>query len=192
MAGDRTVLVVDDDEEITETYRGMLEPEYTVITANSGEAALEKLHSSVDVVLLDRRMPGMTGDDVLDTIRSRERDCRVVMITAVEPDTDIIGMAFDEYLVKPVTNEQLHDVVEQMIRRSEGDDRIQEIFAVASKLATLEAKLEYDQLDESEAYKNLRATFFSLREEDIVSEGDDVYMDATLENVETLLSRDQN
>lgn len=190
MADDPTVLIVDDEADITETYSEFLSESYTVDVAHSGEAALESLTPAVDVVLLDRRMPDMSGDEVLEEIRRGDHDCRVVMITAVDPDVDIIGMEFDEYLVKPVTDDQLHDVVEQMLARDTVDEQIQRMVEVASKLATIESKLEYEQLDDSEKYTSLREEFESLRNEVTLPDGsEDPYMEATLEKVEALINK---
>lgn len=190
MADDPTVLIVDDEPDITETYSEFLSESYTVDVAHSGEAALESLTPAVDVVLLDRRMPGMSGDDVLEEIRRSDYDCRVVMITAVDPEVDIIGMEFDEYLVKPVTDDQLHDVVERMLAREAVDEQIQRMIEVASKLATIESKLEYEQLENSEKYTRLREEFESLRNEVTLPDGtEDPYMEATLEKVEALINK---
>src|SRR6056297_3338369 len=165
MTGDHTVLVVDDEQEITDTYSELLDDRYTVEVSNSGEQALEILTEEVDVVLLDRRMPGMSGDELLETIRADGFDCRVVMITAVDPDTNIIGMAFDEYLVKPVSKQQLHEVVDRMLTRDHLDQQIQRMVSVASRLATLESKLDYEQFERSDEYDRLRSEFDTLRAE---------------------------
>jgi len=61
------------------------------------------IDETVDVVLLDRMMPGMSGQEVLAAIRERGLDCRVAMVTAVDADFDVIEMGFDEYLGKPRT-----------------------------------------------------------------------------------------
>lgn len=84
---DPVVLVVDDEEDLANLYSQWLSDDYAVRTAYNGEQALERLDETVDVVLLDRRMPGLSGDDALNRIREREYDCRVAMVTAVDPDT---------------------------------------------------------------------------------------------------------
>ncbi|MFB6105679.1 MAG: response regulator, partial [Halobacteriaceae archaeon] len=61
-----TVVVVDDEEGIAEAYSYWLSDEYDVRTAQSGAGALETIDEDVDVVLLDRRMPDRSGDEVLD------------------------------------------------------------------------------------------------------------------------------
>ena len=188
MTGNTTVLVVDDEEGVADSYADALSAEHDVIVAYSGEEALAKLHPGVDIVLLDRRMPGISGDEALAEIDSRHTDPRVVMVTAVEPDLDIVEMAFDEYLVKPVTAKQLRNVVERMLARKTLDQQVQRMFVLASKLATLESKLSFDQLETSDEYEALRTEFNTLRDEvELPDAEDDPYLEAALEKLEALL-----
>jgi DNA-binding response OmpR family regulator len=90
------VLVVDDEPDVADSYAAFLRDRYDVRTAYGGEPALAALDEDIDVVLLDRRMPDMFGDEVLESIRGRGFECRVAMITAVDPDVDIIDMEFDD------------------------------------------------------------------------------------------------
>jgi DNA-binding response OmpR family regulator len=161
---DPTVLVVDDERKIADLYAMFLEDRYDVRTAYGGREALDSLDEAVDVVLLDRRMPELTGDEVLGTIRERDVDCRVAMVTAVEPEFDIVDMGFDDYLVKPADRDDLTGVVDRMVRRSAYDDQFQRQFALTSKLATLEAHMEADELAESEEYARLERELAALDE----------------------------
>lgn len=158
-----TVLIVEDEVETADLYAEMLETEFDVMTAYGGEEGLAKLDESVDVVLLDRRMPELHGDELLEEIRRRNVDCRVVMVTAVDPDIDIIGLDFDDYLVKPVTPEELLDAVRRMIDRQAHDDTLREAFAIASKMATLESRMDVEELESSPKYADLQAEFDELR-----------------------------
>ncbi|WP_435097611.1 response regulator [Halarchaeum sp. P4] len=151
-----TVLAVDDDQDLADTYAIWLGEEYDVRTAYNGESAIEDIDEDVDVVLLDRRMPDMSGGDVLDRIRDAGYEVRVSMLTAVEPDEDIVDMPFDEYLVKPVTREDVLDVVENLLARSEYNDDLQEYFAVSAKVATLESELSSDERESNAAYQHLQ------------------------------------
>lgn len=182
------VLLVDDEPDVVGMYEQQLSGTYATRTAQSGEEALDEFDETVDVVLLDRRMPGLTGDEVLERIRQRDVDCWVVMVTAVEPDLDIVSLEFDEYLIKPVSGEQLNDTVERMLTREQLDEQIQSIVEIGSKLATLEAKLNYEQLQDSDRYRELRDEFNRLREEIGPTEDDDPYHEATVENIDALLS----
>ncbi|GGL61066.1 response regulator transcription factor [Halocalculus aciditolerans] len=150
------VLVVDDDTDLAETFRLWLTSEFDVETAYGGEEALEKLDDDIDVVLLDRRMPEMSGGDVLDEIRDRGLDCRVSMVTAVEPSEDIVEMEFDEYLVKPVERDGVIDVVEELHARLSYDEDLQEYYAVSAKVGALESQLTPTEQSQSDALAELR------------------------------------
>lgn len=159
-----TVLIVDDVKEVADSYSNILEDEYDVIAAYGAEEGLEKISSEVDVVLLDRRMPNMSGDEFLNEIRSRGFDCRVVLVTAVTPDTDIISLDFDDYIVKPVSPEKITSAIERMLARNKLEDNIQEAFSLASKMATLEAKMDIEDLEASEEYARLESRLAEFRD----------------------------
>lgn len=183
-----TVLVVDDERAITDAYANWLREDYDVRTAYSGTEALERLDESVDVVLLDRRMPDLSGREVLAEITDRGLNCRVALVSAVEPDFDILEMGFDTYIVKPVSDpSELRETVETLLRRSEYDERIQEFLSLASKKATLEAKKGRTELDDSEEYADLEARLLELR--GVLSEAatalDDEDLRAELRNPES-------
>lgn len=160
-----TVLVVEDERPLLEVYSRWLEDSYDVRTAASGSAALERLDESVDVVLLDRRMPGMSGDEVLVRIRERATDCKVAIVSAVEPDFDVITMGFDAYLSKPVRRDELQNVVEQLLARSSFAELEQEFYALVSKQAALESAKARDELEHSEEYAELQERIANLRDD---------------------------
>ncbi|WP_255191509.1 HalX domain-containing protein [Natronobeatus ordinarius] len=156
MTNEPEVLVVDDETRLADLFAAWLETEWSVATAYDGEEALEKLTDSVEVVLLDRRMPGISGDEVLEEIREAGYDCRVVMVTAVDPDFDIIEMGFDDYLVKPVSKDDLHEIVNSVLRRSSYAADVQEYYSLVSKKALLESEKTDHELAETEEYQRLR------------------------------------
>lgn len=167
MTADETavVLVVDDEESVAEVFELWLADEYDVRVATSGEDAMAELDEDVDVVLLDRRMPGLSGDEVLLRIREQGSSARVAMVTAVDPDLDILSMEFDDYLTKPIAKEELHETVERLLELADFDDRSQEHFALAQKLATIESELPESELEASEEYLALRTRLDDLRDE---------------------------
>jgi DNA-binding response OmpR family regulator len=160
---DPVVLVVEDEPDLAELYSAWLSEHCSVRTAYDGEEALEGIDGAVDIVLLDRRMPGLSGDEVLDTIRERDIDSRVAMVTAVEPDFDIVEMGFDDYLVKPVSATDLLDTVDQLLLRSTYDEQLQELFALASKKAILDSQKTEAELRASEEYARLEDRLAVLR-----------------------------
>ena len=107
------VLVADDEEEIRKILRNILEKEgYKVVTVPDGLQAMEKINfDTPDVVLLDVRMPGLNGMDILKRIKAIDGNLPVVLITAYA-DTHQAVEAMKEgaydYLAKPFDN---HEVV---------------------------------------------------------------------------------
>jgi len=150
-----TILVVDDEADVADAYAAQLEHKYAVSAAYGGEEALDKIDGSIEAVLLDRRMPGISGDEVLEEIRDQGIDCRVAMITAVDPDFDIIEMPFDEYVIKPVSRDELLETIERLLTRSEYEDQLQDYYALAAKHATLRANKPETTLTSSDEFEQL-------------------------------------
>src|SRR6266403_3836450 len=105
------VLVVDDDPGVRESFRLILEDHYDVVDAPDGLGALETVRASaVDLVLLDIRVPGMDGIEVLERIKALDEGIEVILVTAVKTvRTAVAAMklgAFD-YLTKPFEEDEL-------------------------------------------------------------------------------------
>ncbi|MXV62333.1 response regulator [Natronorubrum sp. JWXQ-INN-674] len=158
-----SVLIVEDEPDLATLYATWLEDTYDVETAYDGEEALEAIDETVDVVLLDRRMPVLSGDEILSTIREDGLECRIAMVTAVEPDFDIIELGFDDYLVKPVSKAELLQIVDQLLLRSSYDEQLQRFFALSSKNALLKAEKSDAELRSSEEYAQLQDQLAVLR-----------------------------
>jgi len=162
---DATILVVDDERDVADLYAFRLEEHYTVRTAYGGQEALDTLDSDVDVILLDRRMPGLTGDEVLQRVREADADARVVMVTAIDPDVDIVDMDFDDYLCKPIGKETLLEAVEHQLTAREYGETMQELFRATSKVGVLEAEKSAEELAASAEYQELTERVEELRAE---------------------------
>ena len=159
------VLIVEDEPDVAETYNLWLASDYEVRMAHDGDEGLDELDETVDVVLLDRMMPGLSGDEVLQQIRDRGFNCRVAMVTAVEPDFDILEMGFDAYLCKPIKSDQLYETVSNLLDRSAYDDLLQEYYSLVEKRATLEATKSSAELEDNEEYVELRDRIETLRDD---------------------------
>jgi two-component system response regulator AdeR len=158
-----TILVVEDERALIELYVRWLGDEYEVLTASGGEAALEQFGEAVDVVLLDRLMPGMSGDEVLEALQEREDDAKVAMVTAVEPDFDVITMGFDDYLTKPVERDELLETVHRLLSRSEFAELEQELYSLSAKQAALRSSKPEEELAESEEFAELEERIDELQ-----------------------------
>jgi DNA-binding response OmpR family regulator len=159
------VLVVEDEPGLADLFTDWLHDRYEVLTATSGQGALELYSPAVDVVLLDRRMPGLTGDEVLERIRDAGGDCGVAMVTAVEPDFDVLEMGFDAYLTKPIDKDRLIDVVERLLKRAHYDVQEQEYFSLVSKRVARRSEKSVMELEADERYLELEEQIGLLRAE---------------------------
>lgn len=150
-----TVLIVDDDPQVLDLFSDFLSDDHTVLTAVDGSRALDLVDESTDVVLLDRRMPDMSGDEFLDSLRAAGYSCPVAMVTAIQPDFDILDLGFDDYVVKPVGGEELRELVEDLAERTTYDRNIQEWLSLLSKKTNLEREKSQQELAENEEYERL-------------------------------------
>jgi|APHM01.1.fsa_nt_gi Response regulator containing CheY-like receiver, AAA-type ATPase, and DNA-binding domains len=159
------VLIVDDEEPIADLYEHHLNDSYDVRKGYGGEEAIEKVDETVDVVLLDRRMPDLSGDEVLTRIRAKDFDCRVVMVTAVNPEADIVEMPFDDYLNKPVDKDTLLDAVAHQLTVRKYGETYQELNQACAKIDALEAEKATNELEEIPEYRKLKEKVDRLRTE---------------------------
>lgn len=170
-AEQRIVLVVEDERHLADLYTDYLADRYEVRTTYSGDEAIDMLAPEIDVVLLDRRMPITSGNEVLAAIEEHGLDCRVAMVTAVDPDFEIIDLGVDDYLVKPVSKNALRDVVDRLLTIAEYSDRLQELTSKKLKRNVLEVEKSNSELEQSNRFADLQTEIQRLeRELDRLSE----------------------
>ena len=177
---EQVVLVADDNKRVNTMHTAWLEADYTVRTASDGEETLRRLDTDVGVVVLDRRMPGLSGGEVLDWIRSQGYDIRVVMVTSEDVDLDILEMGFDEYLTKPLRQDELRSVVGDLFERQAYSTELQEYLGLQSKLGLLRAEYPEETLATHELYQRLQNRLDELEPTDETFENLDT---ETLERV---------
>jgi len=116
-----TLLVVDDEPGVLRTVHDLLRIDYHVITCESGARALEILRSSatIDVIMSDQRMPGMTGVEVLRQAREIRPEATRLLFTAytdIRTVVDAINQGHVyRYLAKPWEPEELEATVRQAV-----------------------------------------------------------------------------
>lgn len=173
---DLRALVVDDEQEVADAYALRLRGFCDVDTAYGGEEALSIVNDApIDVVLLDRHMPDMSGDEVLTELDNGGYYGCVVMVTAVDPDFDVLEMPFDDYLCKPVDREDVRAVVDQQ-RQILAYETLGEYFSVESKRTVLEAETSPNQRENHEGYAEIadRAEHLEARARRLLTDDDDV------------------
>ena len=159
------VQIVEDERELADLYERYLRDEYQVRTTYSGEQAVSNLDFDPDVVLLDRRMPGMSGEEVLRVIKRRDIEASIGLVTAVEPDFDIIDSPIDDYLMKPITRDVLVDTVGRLVDTVDVDALKRELSAKRIKRNVLEIEKSPTALAESEEFRRLEARIETIESE---------------------------
>src|SRR5262245_15492644 len=116
------ILVIDDEVDIREGLELLLTTEgYLAETAQNGTEGLQRLSTnSYDLVLLDLMMPDISGMEVLEEVRRRDRETPIFMITAygsVEAAVSALKLGANDYFSKPWDNEKLIIEIDRMIAR---------------------------------------------------------------------------
>ncbi len=119
-----SILVVEDETDLAQMLQFNLERDgYGCTVANSGDVALEHIRKNPpNLILLDRMLPGLSGDDVIITLRREPETAQipVIMLTAkAEDDDQLVGFAFgaDDYVTKPFSMKVLLARVAAIVRR---------------------------------------------------------------------------
>jgi len=147
--------MVDDEKKVADAYALRLNDVAEASVAYGGEEALDTVDNEPppDVVLLDRHMPELSGDEVLDRLRDRNLRTRIIMVTAIDPDIGILEMPFDDYLSKPVDRGDLHTAVDQQCQVL-AYELLGEYFQFAATRGVVAAELDngdaHDRFDELE------------------------------------------
>ena len=118
----KTVMIVEDDPDIRLVLQTFLEDEgYTVVEAETGEAALSlMLEEAPDIALVDLRLPGIHGFDVIRTIRASSH-LPIICVTAQADSHDVVAgleAGADDYVTKPFVPKELGARIRAQLRRS--------------------------------------------------------------------------
>ncbi len=121
---DINVLVVDDEEDVVEIVSHFLSQEgYHVEKAYDGEEALNKASQEIDLIVLDIMLPGLSGYEVCERLRSRAETETIPIIflsAKIEEEDQVKGLMIgaDDYLTKPVSPQVVVAHVKAVLRRS--------------------------------------------------------------------------
>jgi len=162
------ILVIEDEASILRGLKDNLESEgYSVSTASDGKKGLEKaLKESVDLVLLDLMLPGMSGLDVCKQIKLKKIAVPIIMLTAKSKEADKVlglGLGADDYITKPFGVSELLARIKAVLRRVEIHKKAKE-----EKLSSYEigsVSIDFTKLEAKKGKKKLR---LSKKEFDII------------------------
>jgi DNA-binding NtrC family response regulator len=132
----KTVLIVDDDEGMRDTLTAILKREFRILRVASGELALSILNKEdVDLVLLDVRLPGISGFEVLRIVKENYSLVEVIMISAInEIETAVQAMKHGayHYITKDFDYDQLRSIVRNA---SERQDLNRQVMTLSAQMA---------------------------------------------------------
>jgi signal transduction histidine kinase len=115
------ILVVDDELSVRESMKMILNGRFDVLTTDSGHGALELVkQKEFDVVVLDIRMPDLSGMEVLRHIKENESAPEVILVTAypsLETAKDAVKLGAYDYIEKPFTIEDFREIVHKGVER---------------------------------------------------------------------------
>src|ERR671933_2672397 len=132
----KTVLIVDDDEGMRDTLTAILKREYRVLRVSSFEAALPFLNGEdVDLVLLDVRLPGISGFEVLRIVKENYSLIEVIMISAIqEIETAVQAMKHGAYHY--ITKDFDYDALRSLVRNaSERQDLNRQVLTLSAQIS---------------------------------------------------------
>lgn len=118
-----SVLIVDDDEFLTQTFKVLLEDVgFMVDTANSGKQAILKADQrNFDLAILDLLLPDIDGKELSKILKNRNKSINIILLTGrveVLEEIDANSIGSEEILLKPISPDELIKVTEKLKNRS--------------------------------------------------------------------------
>ncbi|MFH1173955.1 MAG: response regulator [archaeon] len=122
MSQKKSIVVIEDDKNIAQAEKIILEREFSVNVAHDGKEGLDLAQQlKPDVVILDIMMPKLSGYDVCKAIRASPdlNHTKIIMVTAKDRQIDELhgmDLGADDYIMKPFEPEELRHVVHQVLK----------------------------------------------------------------------------
>jgi two-component system, NtrC family, response regulator AtoC len=132
----KTILICDDDQGMRDTLTAILKRDYKVVSVSSGEAALRLLKDEdVDLLLLDVRLPGISGFDVLRIVKENYSLIECIMISAInEVETAVQAMKHGAYHY--ITKDFDYDELRSLVRNAcERQDLNRQVITLSAQVA---------------------------------------------------------
>jgi len=114
----KSILVCDDEEGIRESLKLILEKDYDVIFAESGDEAIQKMKTNpVEIVILDIKMPKKDGLETLKELKKINPSAKVIIATgykSIDIAQEAVNLGASDYVVKPFNKENIKNVVQKL------------------------------------------------------------------------------
>jgi DNA-binding response OmpR family regulator len=124
----QTILVIDDDDSLRDTIGLILEQEgFRAVLVEDGRNGFNKaLTAKPDLVLVDLRLPGMSGTEICKQLRAARVTTPIIVLSAIGDEVDkvlLLEIGADDYIVKPFGTRELMARIRAVLRRSSADSR---------------------------------------------------------------------
>ena len=132
-----SVLILEDERMVADILADYFSEPYDVRYARTGTEALEKYTDEIDLVIVDRKLGEMSGDDVAAQIRAEHGQQLILCVSGVAPDNDICELEYDDYVHKPVEEDEMKTRLELLLNRAELDSTTRQYLSLRSKQLAL-------------------------------------------------------
>lgn len=138
----KSILIIDDDHLIRKTLSAHLSKSYEVSLAEDGEGGLQQYDENMpDLVVLDIRLPDMSGLEVLNKIREKNKNANVIIMTAfddMKTTVEAIKLGAFEYLVKPLDYVELDLTISKAFQMQSLEDKVSYLVEEQQKEYTID------------------------------------------------------
>jgi two-component system, OmpR family, response regulator VicR len=149
----KLILIVEDEEDILELLEYSLQKEtYETIGFLNVNEKLEKVldEEKIDLILMDRNLPGIDGTEFINKIRKKGHNCPVIYLTAKDKDEDILEgfhAYADDYITKPFNIKELLARIKAVIKRSSKDVDILKIRDITYKASNKKFYINEEEIE---------------------------------------------
>jgi len=171
MESRHSILIVDDEAGPREALNMILKPFYGVYNADSGHQALEMLRkTNVDLVILDLKMPGLQGTDILREIKQEMSQVEVVILTgygSLKTAVEAIRQGAADYLLKPFNVTEIISVINRILAEKKRRDHLANFLGELGKLVGYDSTIEevrHAITDKPEFLESLKDVFNRVKE----------------------------
>jgi len=171
MESRHSILIVDDEAGPREALNMILKPFYGVYNAENGHQALEMLRKAdVDLVILDLKMPGFQGTDILREIKKEKTRVEVVILTgygSLKTAVDAIRHGAADYLLKPFNVTEIISVINRILAQKKQRDHLTNFLSELGGLVGYDSTIEevrHSITEKPEFLESLREVFDRVKE----------------------------
>jgi DNA-binding response OmpR family regulator len=132
-----SVLILEDERMVATILAEYFTDSYDTRHVSTGHEAIEAHGEATDVVVVDRKLEGMSGDDAAERIREEDARQLVLCVSGIEPDDDVYELAYDDYVHKPVAEAEVRTRLELLLDRSGLEPPAREYLSLRSKQVAL-------------------------------------------------------